>query len=65
MFFRVFVFGCIPYASVCVRLKWSYLSQHSSPMTGGMEGGRGGGSGPKRVQWQPSGDLAATVRVEV
>lgn len=39
------------HASVCVRalflqlgvsLKWSYLSQHSSPMTGGMEGNRDG-----------------------
>lgn len=26
-------------------LKWSYLSQHSSPMTGGMEGSRGGDPG--------------------
>lgn len=27
--------------SLACPLKWSYLSQHSSPMMGGMEGSRG------------------------
>lgn len=46
-----FVFVCMHMHTLhlCVALKWSYLSQHSYPMTGGMKGSRGGG-GPERDQ---------------
>lgn len=52
-----------PYICVCL-LKWSYLSQHSSPMTGGMEGSRGGD--PQRDHGQLSrGPVSVEVQEQV
>ena len=65
-FFHVILHVCTAVcACVCVcacLLKWSYLYQHSSPMTGGMEGSRGGGGGgcPERDQRRPSGGPVST-----
>lgn len=60
------------HASVCVRtlflqlgvsLKWSYLSQHSSPMTGGMEGNRDGVL--RGTRGSQAGPSSSTVNVQV
>lgn len=48
MLMCVCVCVCALFLQLGVSLKWSYLSQHSSPMTGGMEGNRDGG--PERDQ---------------
>lgn len=52
---RMCVYTCRPHICLCL-LKWSYLSQHSSPMMGWMEGRRGWGSreAPRAAEQRPS-----------
>ena len=56
---------------LCGSLKWSYLSQHSCLMTGGMEGSRGGGPerGTQRYSWvgdtQPAAPVSAELQEQV